>query len=102
MLRKIPIHKSLYKPLLFVGCERLPFTVIVTIGGVMLMAFVNLYSVIAILLFYLVSILLVRRVNESDCQFFKCIYRYVAQYQDYYPANANYPGRVDKPQSEFY
>lgn len=102
MQRKIPIHKSLYKPLLFVGCERLPFTLIIAIGGVIIMAYVSLYAVFAIFLFYVLSIILVRRVNEVDCQFFKCMYRYVTKYQDYYPANSFYPGRSDKSESDFY
>lgn len=102
MPRKILIHKSLYKPLLFVGCERLPFTIIVAIGGIITMSYVSLYAVFAVFLFYLVSLIFIRRVNENDGQFFKCMYRYVAKYQDYYPANAFYPGRSDKPESEFY
>lgn len=102
MLRKIPIHKSLYKPLLFVGCERLPFTLIATIGGVITMAYVNVYSVLAVLLFYLSSIILVRRINANDCQFFQCLYRYVRKYQDYYPMHAFYPGQSDKAESDFY
>lgn len=102
MIRKVPIHKSLYKPLLFVGCERLPFTLIVTVGGVIIMAYINLYSIIAVLVFYLISIILVRRVNENDCQFFKCIYRYITEYQDFYASNAFYPGRMIKPKNKFY
>ena len=102
MPRKIPIHRSLYKPLLFVGCERLPFTIVVSIGGVITMAYINFYSIIAVLCFYLISLVLIRRVNEEDAQFFKCLYRYLSKYQDYYPANSFYPGRSDKPESEFY
>lgn len=101
MPRKILIHKSLYKPVLFVGCERLPFTIVATIGGVMLMSYLNLYAIILVLLFYVISIVLIRRVNETDSQFFKCLYRYVRYYNDYYPANAFYPGRKDIPKNGF-
>ena len=101
MQRKIIIHKSLYKPALFVGCERLPFTIVATIGGIMLMAYQNLISFILVLSFYLLSLVLIRRVNENDPQFFKCLVRYLYRYSDYYPANEFYPGRMDKPHSQF-
>ena len=101
MLRYTQIHRSLYRPLLFVGCERLPFTIIVAIGGAVIMAYQNLWVAAAVLAFYLFSILLIRRVNEEDPQFFRCLYRYLLHYADYYPANEFYPGLVDKPQSNF-
>ena len=101
MLRYTQIHRSLYRPLLFVGCERLPFTIVVAIGGAAIMAYQNLWVVGIVLAFYLISILLIRRVNEDDPQFFRCLYRYLLHYADYYPANEFYPGRVDKPQSHF-
>ena len=101
MVRKITIHKSLYKPALFVGCERLPFTLIVTIGGVLIMAYQNLITFILVLIFYLFSIILIRRVNENDPQFFRCLFRYLRFYTDYYPANEFYPGLVDKPYFEY-
>lgn len=101
MQRRIAIHRSLYQPVLFVGCERLPFTVVATIGGVILMAYTNLYAVAFVLGFYLVSIMFIRKVNEIDTQFFKCLYRYVRDFNDYYPANAFYPGRACIPKSHF-
>ncbi len=97
MLRTTIIHSSLYKPLLFVGCERLPFTLVVAIGGAVIMAYMNLFVTIGVLVFYLVCIILIRRVNERDSQYFRCLYRYLRYYQDYYPANEFYPGRPDQP-----
>ena len=102
MPRKITIHKSLYKPALFVGCERLPFTIIVTVGGVVMTAYQNLVAFIMVLLFYLIGIVLIRRVNDSDPQFFRCLVRYLSFYSEYYPANEFYPGRVDKPYTFFH
>ena len=101
MLRKVIIHKSLYSPLLFVGCERLVFTAIVTLGGVIIMAYQSILILGCVLAFYLLSIILVRRINEEDPQFFKCLYRYVRYYQDYYPANEFYPGKSDISYSHF-
>lgn len=101
MLRKITIHRSLYKPILFVGCERLPFIVVITIGGVLIMAYQTLWMVGVVLAFYLASLIWIRRANEVDPQFFRCLYRYVRHYADYYPANEFYPGRVDFPYSHF-
>ncbi len=97
MLRTTPIHRSLYKPLLFVGCERLPFTLIVAIGGAVIMAYMSLFVTLAVLVFYLVSMILIRRINETDPQYFRCLYRYLRYYQDYYPANEFYPGIPDQP-----
>jgi type IV secretory pathway TrbD component len=97
MLHTIPIHRSLYKPLLFVGCERLPFTLIVVIGGAVIMAYMSLFVTLSVLVFYLVSIILIRRVNESDPQYFRCLYRYLRYYQDYYPSSEFYPGVPDCP-----
>lgn len=101
MPRKIIIHKSLYKPALFVGCERLPFTLVVTLGGIMIMAYQTMTVFILVFLYYMLSLILIRRVNEYDPQFFRCLVRYLRYYQDYYPANAFYPGRPDTPFSYF-
>lgn len=101
MQRKLTIHRSLCKPILFVGCERLPFTLIVTIGGVLIMAYQSLLIMGLVLIFYISSIILIRRINEEDPQFFKCLYRYLRYYTDYYPNNAMYPGKPDRPQSHF-
>jgi type IV secretory pathway TrbD component len=97
MLRVIPIHCSLYRPLLFVGCERLPFTFIVAVGGTIIMAYMSLIVTLGVLVFYLISIILIRRINQVDPQYFRCLYRYLRYYQDYYPANEFYPGLVDNP-----
>ncbi|MDQ5920643.1 MAG: Type secretory pathway, VirB3-like protein [Pseudomonadota bacterium] len=101
MLRKNIIHKSLSKPVLFVGCERLPFTIVVTVGGVLIMAYQTILVFILVLFYYLVSIMLIRRVNEHDPQFFRCLMRYLQFYQDFYPANEFYPGKPDKSYSFF-
>lgn len=101
MARKITIHKSLYRPPLFVGCERLPFTLTVTIGGVMIMAYQSFFVCICVFVYYLVTIMLIRRVNENDPQYFLCLMRYVLHYRDYYPSNEFYPGKPDIPYSFF-
>lgn len=101
MLSATPIYRSLYKPLLFVGCERLPFTFIVAIGGGIIMAYQTAYTIVAIFIFYTSCIILIRRVNNSDPQFFQCLYRYLVYFQDYYPVHGFYPGRVERPRSYF-
>lgn len=92
-MSKIPIYRSLYKPLLFVGCERLPFMIIITIGGIVIMAYQNLLAILGVFIFYLFGIFLVRRVNEDDPQYFQCLYRYLFKFQEYYPNNEFYPGK---------
>lgn len=93
------IHKSLYKPVLFVGCERLPFTLISAMGGIILMQYQNIYSIVLVFIFYVWSVALIRRVNLNDSQFFMCLVRYIRFYKDYYPANEFYPGVIDNPRS---
>ena len=92
------IHKSLYKPVLFVGCERLPFTLVTLFCGLIIMEYQSTISILISLFIYLISIIMVRRVNIEDAQFFQCLYRYIRYYSDYYPANAFYPGTKDKIQ----
>ena len=94
-MRTTSINKSLYKPILFVGCERLPFTLIILIGGVVIMAYQSLIVCAAVLVFYFMGISLIRKVNKDDPQYFRCLWRYIQFYQDYYPANAFYPGKPD-------
>jgi type IV secretory pathway TrbD component len=93
MLKKTPIYQSLYNPVLFVGCERLPFTIVATIGGVILMNYHTLLAAAITIIFYVISIGLIRRVNMDDPQFFLGLYRYIWYFEDYYPANEFYPGK---------
>lgn len=93
MKRKIVIHKSLYRPILFVGCERLPFTIVVTIGGVLIMAYQTILILVFVLIFYCLSLILIRKVNEHDPQFFMCMARFLRYSNDYYKASEFYPGR---------
>lgn len=96
MLKKTRVYQSLYKPVLFVGCERLPFTVIVAIGGIILMNYHSLLIAVLVFIFYCTSILLIRRVNTEDPQFFLCLYRNIRYFVEYYPANEFYPGKNSK------
>ena len=96
------IHKSLYKPVLFVGCERLPFTLVTVFLGFVLLQYQSIGVIFSVLVLYLLSVALIRRVNQYDSQFFLCVYRFLLYYQDYYPVHAFYPGLIDKPQSKFF
>lgn len=89
------IHKSLYKPVLFVGCERLPFTLITLICGLIIMEYQSLLSVVLSITVYLGGVIMIRRINMHDIQFFQCLYRYLRFYTDYYPVHAFYPGIRD-------
>jgi hypothetical protein len=79
------------------GCERLPFTLIIAIGGAVIMAYMSLFVTLTVLVVYSGCIILIRRINETDWQYFRCLYRYLCYYQDYYPANEFYPGVPDQP-----
>ncbi len=96
MMRKITIHKSLYRPVLFVGCERLPFTIVVTLGGVLIMAYQNITILIIVSVLYLTSLIIIRKINENDAQFFLILARFIRYTNDYYRSSEFYPGRYTK------
>ncbi len=91
MLHKNKIYTSLYKPVLFVGCERLPFTLIITFGGLILMSYHSFIAIMLIIIYYLLSIVMIRRVNKTDPQFFLSLYRYIRYLDDYYPNHEFFP-----------
>lgn len=95
------IHRSLYQNVLFVGCERLPFMLVITVGGVIIMLMPSMLVIITVVLFYMLAIGFIRYINKSDPQFFLCLYRYLSQSQEYYPVHEFYPGISDKPKSHF-
>ena len=99
MKEPTPIHKSLYRPILFVGCERLPFTIVITIGGIIIMSYQNLIVSGCVFVYYIIAISWIRRVNNEDPQYFMCLWRYARYSQDFYPANSLYPGKPYKSKS---
>lgn len=96
MLKKTIIHKSLYRPNLFVGCELMPFTILILVCGILVIVNQNIITFCLTFIFYLLNIIFIRKINESDAQFFECITRYILNYQEFYPSNAFYPGKNEK------
>jgi type IV secretory pathway TrbD component len=97
MRKQTKIHRALYKPLLFVGCERLPFTVITLICGLLIIQIPVLLTFILVSIFYMVAIALVRNINKTDPQFFYCMYRYLFYLADYYTVNGFYSSYKLRP-----
>lgn len=96
MLKQNTIHKSLYKPIMFLGCERLPFTALTLICGVIILQFQSLIAIILSFMLYLGGVIIIRKINTEDSQFFRSLYRNIRYFNDYYSANAFYPGRKNK------
>jgi len=90
MIQRTPIHRSLYKPILFVGCERLPFIMVSLACGFIILQFQSLLAISIALTLYTTLIMAIRSINAQDMQFFHALYRYVRYFADYYPANAFY------------
>ena len=96
MRNQTKIHIYLYKPLLFMGCERLPFTFITLLSGLVIIEIPSLVTFIFTFGFYLVVVNIVRNINKTDPQFFHSMYRYLVYLQDYYPVHAFYSGNYSK------
>lgn len=90
MRKQTKIHRSLYKPLLFVGCERLPFTLITLICGLLIIQIPAVLTFVLVMMFYMVAITIVRNINKNDPQFFYCMYRYMFYLNDYYTVHSFY------------
>ncbi len=90
MRRQTKIHISLYKPVLFVSCERLPFTLITLICSLFIIQMPCLLTFTLVIIFYTIAISIIRNINKHDPQFFYCMYRYMSYLNNYYPVHAFY------------
>lgn len=97
MLRRVPLYRSIWKPIHWMGCERTPF-MIVALSSAMLVLEGGLYCKIAGVIYFVISIGLIAFVNSYDPFYFQILWRYKS-YQDYYPNNAIYPGKADRPKN---
>ncbi|OEU68040.1 MULTISPECIES: conjugal transfer protein TrbD [Maridesulfovibrio] len=86
-MRVVPIHRSLHKPSMVMGAERelvmfsALISILVGIGGF------TLLSALAGLIFWMVTIFILRQMAKSDPQMSKVWWKHHKQ-QDYYSARA--------------
>lgn len=96
-MRRIQIHPGVWKPVLFMGCEKLPF-LIVAISSALLIMEGGLWVKIGGVMYFAVTVGAIALVNAREPFFFQIIWRYKS-YQDFYPSNAMYPGKPDNPKN---
>ena len=93
-MRRVPLRSAIWKPKLFMGCERVPFLIVVISSGLLIMEG-GLWVKIAGVIYFLIMVGIMALVNAKEPFFFQILWRY-RSYQDFYPNNAMYPGRPSK------
>lgn len=96
-MRRVPLHRSLWKPIMFMGCERIPFMMI-AISSALLIMEGGLWVKVAGVIYFLIMVGIMAIVNAREPFFFKIIWRY-RYYQDFYPNSAMYPSKPDNPKN---
>ena len=95
-MRKRQILKALWKPQLLMGCERIPFIIILGCSGIIAMSGEGWWVRGSGVAFGVVIIILMRRINKNEPLAFKILARYAAL-QKYYLSCALYPSKPVKP-----
>ena len=90
-MRYTPLHKAIWKPRLFMGCEPKPFLIVMLSSGLLIMEG-SLWVKIAGAIYFIVMVAGMAIANAIDPFFFTILYRYL-QYQDFYSNNALFPGK---------
>lgn len=94
-MQRINLERSIWKPVLLMGCERVPFLA-VALSSVALVMEGSLWVKIGGVIYFALAIAVIAWCNSKEPFFFRMCYRYL-QYQDFYPSNALYPGKSDRP-----
>lgn len=92
-MRKVTLHRSLWKPILVMGCERTPF-IIIMMSSLLLVVQGSFDIKIIGVVFFVVMTAIMAYLTNKDPFFFKILFRYL-RYQDYYPATSMWPGKTD-------
>ena len=94
-MQRMPFQRSISKPIMMMGCERVPFYIIALTSGLLIME--GGWIIKAIGLFYfLLMVGIVSFLNSKDPFLFHILYRYY-KYEDFYANNALYPSTADDP-----
>lgn len=96
-MRRVPMHRSIWKPIMFMGCERTPF-MIVAISSALLVMNGGFWGKVLGVVYFLVAVGIIAFLNAKDPQYFQILFRYTSR-QDFYPNNAPYPGKSDHPKN---
>lgn len=96
-MRKVTLHRSLWKPILVMGCERPPF-IIIMMSSLLLVVQGSFQVKIIGIIFFVVMVAIMAFLTSKDPYFFKILFRYL-HYQDYYPSSAMWPGKIDCPKN---
>lgn len=94
-MRRVPLYRSLWKPIMYMGCERTPFMVVLFSSALLVMQG-GLWVKISGVVYFFIMVGIMALVNSRDPFFFQILWRYKS-YQDFYPSNALYPGKKDRP-----
>lgn len=90
-MRTITIHRSLWKPILLMGCERTPFIFIMMSSLLLIVEGGFIVKIVGVVYFAVLTGILAYLTNK-DPFFFKVLIRYLS-YQDFYPSTAMWPGK---------
>lgn len=94
------IIKALWKPKLYMGCERLPWLIVAFLSATSAYVAHDWLTRGLSLGFGLVLIATIAIINSKEPHFFAIWWRYLMHYQKYYPNVARYPSRRHKPSSK--
>jgi len=94
-MRRVPLYRSLWKPIMYMGCERVPFMVVLFSSALLVMQG-GLWVKVGGVVYFFIMVGIMAIVNSRDPFSFKILWRYKS-YQDFYPSNALYPGKKDRP-----
>ena len=93
------MHRSIWKPIMFMGCERTPFMIVAISSGLLIMNGGFIGKIVGVV-YFIVAISIIALLNRKDPQFFQILYRYTFLYkQDFYANNALYPSKADRPKN---
>lgn len=91
-MNKHIILKSLYKPKLYLGCERNPFLIIFFVGGLVAFLAPDLWQKVIVGVLAIISLGIVAFINSKEPRFFAMLAR-SRKYQKKYLAIPKYPSK---------
>jgi type IV secretory pathway TrbD component len=97
-MRIIKLHRSLWKPILIMGCERTPFLIIMVSSLLLIVEGGFTIKIIGVV-FFVVMTGILAFLNNKDPFFCKVGFRFLRQ-QTFYASSANYPSKPDYPKNK--
>ena len=94
-MRKVPLYRAAWKPVLLLGCEKWPFIAVALTAGLLVMEggfWIKIFGG----LYFFIAVGFMAFINSKDPFAFTIGFRYW-RYQDYYASHALYPGKPDRP-----